>query len=158
MCEPTLYYINRRFGDTNDLISSLGSCCVFLLFWSPSKRWDPIEEPRGEARLPLQPIDHHTTLNGWRYQRHHEASGTTNKKRAPCFFPLGLCSSSSSILLWISVSTTFFWFFFQSVLYLKNGIDRYWRKTAPNAIPLQEKEDIKTRILQIYVQRLGILT
>ena len=45
---------------------------------------------------------------------------------------------------------------FQAVLYLKNGIDRYWRKTAPNAIPLQEKEDIKTRILQIYIQRLGI--
>jgi len=41
----------------------------------------------------------------------------------------------------------------QAVLYLKNGIDRYWRKTAPNAIPLQEKEDIKTRILQIYIQR-----
>jgi len=41
----------------------------------------------------------------------------------------------------------------QAVLYLKNGIDRYWRKTAPNAITQQEKEDIKSRILQIYVQR-----
>ena len=42
---------------------------------------------------------------------------------------------------------------FQAVLYLKNGIDRYWRKTAPNAISQQEKEEIKAKILQIYVQR-----
>ena len=66
------------------------------------------------------------------------------------------------VLLWFSggtsVLTRSFRSVFQAVLYLKNGIDRYWRKTAPNAIPLQEKEDIKTRILQIYIQRLGITT
>lgn len=28
---------------------------------------------------------------------------------------------------------------FLAVLYFKNGVDRYWRKTAPNAISEEEK-------------------
>ena len=38
----------------------------------------------------------------------------------------------------------------QSVLYLKNGIDRYWRKTAPNAIVEEEKISIRNGILQMF--------
>ena len=40
----------------------------------------------------------------------------------------------------------------QSVLYLKNGIDRYWRKTAPNAILEEEKISIRSGILQMFVE------
>ena len=40
----------------------------------------------------------------------------------------------------------------QSVLYLKNGIDRYWRKTAPNAIMEEEKISIRSAILQMFVE------
>ncbi|PYH95039.1 ARM repeat-containing protein [Aspergillus ellipticus CBS 707.79] len=35
-----------------------------------------------------------------------------------------------------------------SIIQLKNGIDKYWRKTATNAIKKEEKEQIKTRALQ----------
>ncbi|PWY72374.1 importin 11 [Aspergillus heteromorphus CBS 117.55] len=35
-----------------------------------------------------------------------------------------------------------------SIIQLKNGIDKYWRKTATNAIKKEEKEHIKTRALQ----------
>ncbi|PGG96510.1 hypothetical protein AJ80_09816 [Polytolypa hystricis UAMH7299] len=35
-----------------------------------------------------------------------------------------------------------------SIIQLKNGIDKYWRKTAPNAIKPEEKERIKARALQ----------
>ncbi|PKY04285.1 ARM repeat-containing protein [Aspergillus campestris IBT 28561] len=35
-----------------------------------------------------------------------------------------------------------------SIIQLKNGIDKYWRKTATNAIKKDEKEQIKTRALQ----------
>ncbi|RAK86197.1 importin 11 [Aspergillus costaricaensis CBS 115574] len=35
-----------------------------------------------------------------------------------------------------------------SIIQLKNGIDKYWRKTATNAIKKEEKERIKTRALQ----------
>ncbi|CAG8878417.1 unnamed protein product [Penicillium nalgiovense] len=34
-----------------------------------------------------------------------------------------------------------------AIIQLKNGIDKYWRKTAPNAIKPEEKEHIKTRAL-----------
>ncbi|ORY05326.1 ARM repeat-containing protein [Basidiobolus meristosporus CBS 931.73] len=34
-----------------------------------------------------------------------------------------------------------------SIIYLKNGIDRYWRKTAKNAISPEEKKRIRDRIL-----------
>ncbi|EDO30947.1 predicted protein [Nematostella vectensis] len=34
-----------------------------------------------------------------------------------------------------------------AVLYIKNGIDRYWRKTAPNALPEEEKLVIKQQLL-----------
>ena len=40
----------------------------------------------------------------------------------------------------------------QSVLYLKNGIDRYWRKTAPNAISEEEKVSIRSGLLQMFVE------
>ena len=40
----------------------------------------------------------------------------------------------------------------QAVLYLKNGIDRYWRKTAPNAIKDEEKWEIRSNLLQLYVE------
>ena len=40
----------------------------------------------------------------------------------------------------------------QCVLYLKNGIDRYWRKTAPNAILEEEKCSIRTGILQLFAE------
>ncbi|OOF97151.1 hypothetical protein ASPCADRAFT_12484, partial [Aspergillus carbonarius ITEM 5010] len=35
-----------------------------------------------------------------------------------------------------------------AIIQLKNGIDKYWRKTATNAIKKEEKEQIKTRALQ----------
>ncbi|PYH43275.1 putative importin 11 [Aspergillus saccharolyticus JOP 1030-1] len=35
-----------------------------------------------------------------------------------------------------------------SIIQLKNGIDKYWRKTATNAIKKEEKEHIKLRALQ----------
>lgn len=34
-----------------------------------------------------------------------------------------------------------------AALYCKNGVDRYWRKTAPNAISEEEKEAIKKRLV-----------
>ena len=34
-----------------------------------------------------------------------------------------------------------------SIIQLKNGIDRYWRKTAQNALPKEEKLQIRTRAL-----------
>ncbi|KAL3447952.1 armadillo-type protein [Aspergillus insuetus] len=35
-----------------------------------------------------------------------------------------------------------------AIIQIKNGIDRFWRKTAPNAIKKPEKDYIKTRALQ----------
>ncbi|KAL2822550.1 armadillo-type protein [Aspergillus granulosus] len=35
-----------------------------------------------------------------------------------------------------------------AIIQIKNGIDKYWRKTAPNAIKKPEKDYIKTRALQ----------
>ncbi|KAL4896681.1 armadillo-type protein [Aspergillus ambiguus] len=35
-----------------------------------------------------------------------------------------------------------------AIIQLKNGIDKYWRKTATNAIKKEEKEQIKSRALQ----------
>ncbi|KAL4881269.1 armadillo-type protein [Aspergillus karnatakaensis] len=35
-----------------------------------------------------------------------------------------------------------------AVIQIKNGIDKYWRKTAPNAIKKEEKDHIKVRALQ----------
>ncbi|KAL4939846.1 hypothetical protein BDV06DRAFT_197914 [Aspergillus oleicola] len=35
-----------------------------------------------------------------------------------------------------------------AIIQMKNGIDKYWRKTAPNAIKKEEKEQIKIRALQ----------
>ncbi|KAA8575447.1 hypothetical protein EYC84_004605 [Monilinia fructicola] len=35
-----------------------------------------------------------------------------------------------------------------AVIQLKNGIDKYWRKTAPNAISLEEKENIRSHLLE----------
>ncbi|KAJ5818437.1 hypothetical protein N7474_004028 [Penicillium riverlandense] len=35
-----------------------------------------------------------------------------------------------------------------AIIQLKNGIDKYWRKTAANAIKKEEKEKIKTRALE----------
>ncbi|KAL4961329.1 putative importin 11 [Aspergillus stella-maris] len=35
-----------------------------------------------------------------------------------------------------------------AIIQMKNGIDKYWRKTAPNAIKKEEKENIKIRALQ----------
>ncbi|KAG8187533.1 hypothetical protein JTE90_008420 [Oedothorax gibbosus] len=37
-----------------------------------------------------------------------------------------------------------------SVLCIKNGVDRYWRKTAPNAIANDEKEALKQRLLTCF--------
>ncbi|CAH1796232.1 unnamed protein product [Owenia fusiformis] len=34
-----------------------------------------------------------------------------------------------------------------AVLYFKNGIDRYWRKTAPGAIPETEKTSLRTQLI-----------
>ncbi|KAK1149495.1 hypothetical protein N8T08_005044 [Aspergillus melleus] len=36
---------------------------------------------------------------------------------------------------------------YMSIIQLKNGIDKYWRKTATNAIKKEEKDHIKTRAL-----------
>lgn len=36
---------------------------------------------------------------------------------------------------------------FLAVLYFKNGVDRYWRKTAPNAISEEEKSQIRCGLL-----------
>ncbi|KAL4779600.1 armadillo-type protein [Aspergillus varians] len=35
-----------------------------------------------------------------------------------------------------------------AIIQMKNGIDKYWRKTAPNAIKKEEKEQMKFRALQ----------
>ncbi|KAL3425415.1 importin-beta domain-containing protein [Phlyctema vagabunda] len=35
-----------------------------------------------------------------------------------------------------------------AVIQLKNGIDKYWRKTAPNAIKPEEKAEIRSRLLE----------
>ncbi|RMJ23590.1 Importin 11 [Aspergillus sp. HF37] len=37
---------------------------------------------------------------------------------------------------------------FLAIIQLKNGIDKYWRKTATNAIKKEEKQQIKTRALE----------
>ncbi|XP_070542667.1 importin-11-like [Ptychodera flava] len=34
-----------------------------------------------------------------------------------------------------------------AVLYFKNGVDRYWRKTAPNAIPEEEKDNLRKQLI-----------
>merc|ERR1711963_984803 len=40
----------------------------------------------------------------------------------------------------------------QAILYLKNGIDKYWRKNAPNSIQDDEKREIRRQILQSFGQ------
>lgn len=37
-----------------------------------------------------------------------------------------------------------------AVVCLKNGVDRYWRKTAPNAISEEEKTQIKNQLLSTF--------
>ncbi|KAK7116601.1 hypothetical protein V1264_002257 [Littorina saxatilis] len=37
-----------------------------------------------------------------------------------------------------------------AVLYCKNGVDRYWRRTAPNAIAEAEKDIIKARLISTF--------
>eukprot|EP00058_Branchiostoma_floridae_P024325 XP_002609815.1 hypothetical protein BRAFLDRAFT_114481 [Branchiostoma floridae] len=34
-----------------------------------------------------------------------------------------------------------------AVLYFKNGVDRYWRRTAPNAIPEEEKNQLRKQLI-----------
>ncbi|XP_077988870.1 importin-11-like [Glandiceps talaboti] len=34
-----------------------------------------------------------------------------------------------------------------AVLYFKNGVDRYWRKTAPHAIPEEEKDNLRKQLI-----------
>lgn len=34
-----------------------------------------------------------------------------------------------------------------SIIYLKNGIDRYWRKSSKNELSIDEKERIRKRVL-----------
>ncbi|KAK9235654.1 armadillo-type protein [Lipomyces kononenkoae] len=36
------------------------------------------------------------------------------------------------------------------IIYFKNGIDKYWRKSAPNAIAKDEKSQIRTKITQTF--------
>ena len=36
----------------------------------------------------------------------------------------------------------------QAVLYFKNGVDRYWRKNAPNAISEEEKAGLRTGLVK----------
>ena len=36
----------------------------------------------------------------------------------------------------------------QAVLYFKNGVDRYWRKNAPNAISEEEKVGLRTGLVK----------
>ncbi|KAF9933041.1 hypothetical protein FBU30_006717 [Linnemannia zychae] len=43
-----------------------------------------------------------------------------------------------------SIDTNIRW---QAIIYLKNGIDKYWRKTAKNAISPEEKVAIRSRLL-----------
>ncbi|KAF9097464.1 hypothetical protein BGX29_008072 [Mortierella sp. GBA35] len=43
-----------------------------------------------------------------------------------------------------SLDTNLRW---QAIIYLKNGIDKYWRKTAKNAISPEEKAAIRSRLL-----------
>ncbi|KAF9104894.1 Importin-11 [Mortierella sp. AM989] len=43
-----------------------------------------------------------------------------------------------------SLDTNIRW---QAIIYLKNGIDKYWRKTAKNAISPEEKTAIRSRLL-----------
>ncbi|KTW26114.1 hypothetical protein T552_03008 [Pneumocystis carinii B80] len=44
-----------------------------------------------------------------------------------------------------------------SIIYLKNGIDRYWRKSAKNALSLDEKERIRKRVLQCSIEENHLL-
>ncbi|KAK5057687.1 hypothetical protein LTR84_011688 [Exophiala bonariae] len=41
---------------------------------------------------------------------------------------------------------------FQAIIQLKNGIDKYWRKTAPNALGKPEKEQIRSRTIDAGVK------
>lgn len=43
-----------------------------------------------------------------------------------------------------SIDTNVRWL---AVLYCKNGVDRYWRRNAPNAIAEEEKDSLKVRLL-----------
>ncbi|KAK7203529.1 armadillo-type protein [Myxozyma melibiosi] len=45
-----------------------------------------------------------------------------------------------------------------SIIYFKNGIDKYWRKSAPHALSKEEKQQIRSKIPQtygVYVPQLG---
>ncbi|CAH1155509.1 unnamed protein product [Phaedon cochleariae] len=39
-----------------------------------------------------------------------------------------------------------------AVLYMKNGIEKYWRKNAPNAIPEEEKQNIRQGLLTSFTE------
>ncbi|KAL8559005.1 hypothetical protein ACOMHN_039761 [Nucella lapillus] len=56
----------------------------------------------------------------------------------------GFYSILSSIFCKYDVDGNIRWL---AVLYCKNGVDRYWRKSAPNAIAEAEKEIIKARLI-----------
>ncbi|XP_071964409.1 importin-11-like isoform X2 [Antedon mediterranea] len=57
----------------------------------------------------------------------------------PGFYPI-----LQSIFSTYSIDVNVRWL---AVLYFKNGIDRYWRRTAPNAINEEDKETIRRQLL-----------
>ncbi|KAG9306619.1 hypothetical protein G9A89_004816 [Geosiphon pyriformis] len=46
---------------------------------------------------------------------------------------------------------------FMGIIYFKNGLDRYWRKTAKNAIRSEEKMQIKSRLLSFMDEEINQL-
>lgn len=59
----------------------------------------------------------------------------------------GFYSTLSSIFCNYEIDANVRWL---AVLYCKNGVDRYWRKTAPSAIPEGEREVIKSRLVSTF--------
>ncbi|PVD19589.1 hypothetical protein C0Q70_20079 [Pomacea canaliculata] len=59
----------------------------------------------------------------------------------------GFYSVLSSIFCNYEVDANIRWL---AVLYCKNGVDRYWRKTAPHAIADEEKACIKSRLISSF--------
>lgn len=57
----------------------------------------------------------------------------------PCFY-----SALLNVITDQNIDVNIRW---MAVLYMKNGIDKYWRKLAPNAISEQEKQQIKIDII-----------
>ncbi|XP_064620355.1 importin-11-like [Lineus longissimus] len=61
----------------------------------------------------------------------------------------GFYSILQSVYLDHSIDTNIRWL---AVVYFKNGIDRYWRKTAPNAIQEEEKTALRQKMIGNFLE------